>query len=131
MKILVDTSFWLRVLRRKDPDAQAIREFNQILENDEVFVTGLIVQEILSHITHDDLFRKIEAVITGIGRIEPEVDDHVMAARMSVDLRKKGLTCGTIDLLPAAMAIRRNAVLLTLEDDFRNIAKHTKLKLYR
>ena len=108
-----------------------IREFNQILENEEIFVTGVIIQEILSHITHEALFRKIEAIITGIGRIEPEVADHVLAARMSVDLRKKELTCGTIDLLPAAMAIRRNAALLTFDDDFRNVAKHTKLKLYR
>lgn len=127
MKILVDTSFWSAVLRRKDPDAKAIEQFSDMIENDELFVTGIIVQELLSYIPKQSLYDEIENVITGIGYIEPDIDDYLLASKLSNELRHKGVSSGTIDLLIAAIAIRRNMHLLSNDKDFIAIEKHTKL----
>jgi hypothetical protein len=129
MKVLVDTSAWSAVLRRKHPDAHAVAALTKIIDTEEVFVTGVIVQELLSCVKDRKLFDQIRDVITDVGYVEPAIEDYVAAAGMSTALQTKGVIATTIDLLIAAIAIRRGMPVLTSDKDFRHIADHTGLKL--
>jgi predicted nucleic acid-binding protein len=129
MKVLVDTSVWSAVLRRKHPDAHSVAALTKIIDTEEVFVAGIIVQELLSCIKDRKLFDQIRDVITDVGYVEPVVEDYVAAASMSAMLQAKGITATTIDLLIAAVAIRRSMPVLTSDKDFRRIAEHSGLKV--
>ena len=129
MKILVDTSYWSIVFRRKHPDENEMARFNDIIENEELYVTGIIIQELLSHITNDSLYNKIENIISGIGYIEPEIEDYLLASKLCNSLKSHGVSASTIDLLISSIAIRRNMHLLSKDNDYLHISKYSKLKL--
>ena len=44
-------------------------------------------------------------------------------------LRRQGISASSIDALIAAMTIRRDAILFTLDQDFERFARLTPLKL--
>ena len=64
--------------------------------------------------------------------IYPTIDDYNEGLKISVALLKKGKPLSTIDILIAAICIRRNLVLCTLDQHFINIKSvrnEFKLKL--
>lgn len=131
MKILVDTSVWSLVLRRKNPDLQSIELFKSLSQTHELMVTGIIVQEVLSSIADKSVFDSIKAAIASMHCIEPEMEDYVFAAELSGRLKTKGVSSKTIDLLLASVAIRRNLAFLTQDKDFDHIAKVEKINVLK
>ncbi len=61
--------------------------------------------------------------------ITPEIDDQIEAAGLRNMCRRKGIQIGTIDALIAQLCIRHTLQLLTTDENFRHMAKHTPLSL--
>jgi len=61
MNVLVDTSVWSLALRKKGPvDHPAVEGLSCLLRaNENVFVTGLILQEVLQAFRSDASFRTV------------------------------------------------------------------------
>ena len=133
MKVIVDTSVWSLSLRRKKEEEQpATLVLRQLIENHEnIFLLGVIVQEILQGVKDNLLFQKIQNHVKAFSCLEPTQDDHIFCARLYNQCLSQGITPSTTDILIAGMAIKNNCYLLTVDKDFDYIAKYTQLKLLK
>jgi predicted nucleic acid-binding protein len=61
----------------------------------------------------------------------PDRRDHVEAADLRNHCRRRGVKIGTIDALLARLCIRHDLTMLTTDEDFRRMARHSALKLWR
>ena len=131
MNILVDTSVWSLALRRDNPpDSRAVLRLKAALQDGEnVFTTGLILQELLQGFSGPRARRRIIEDFAPLPLIIPERRDHIDAADLKVKLRQKGIQAGTIDVLLAQLCLRHGLSLLSTDRDFVHISKHVPLTL--
>lgn len=132
MSLFVDTSIWSLALRRDAPAPGAeVKALVRALENGETLLTtGLVLQELLQGFagpkSRDQLLDRFSA----IPLLVPDRDDHVQAAELRNHCRRRGVQAGTIDALLAQLCIRHELTMLTADEDFGHIAKHSTLKLW-
>ena len=131
MNLFVDTSVWSLALRRDTPSAGAeVSYLAEALEGGaQVFTTGLVLQELLQGFSGP---RNRQAIIERFGSLPflvPDRTDHVEAAGLRNQCRKRGLQIATIDALLAQLCIRRDMVMLTTDNDFAAIAEIHPLRL--
>jgi predicted nucleic acid-binding protein len=131
MNLLVDTSVWSEALRRKNKSIKSEDTFlYQIIQNEEeIFLTGIILQEILTGIKEQKLFDELNNQFRFFNFINPSNKEHIQAAQLRNDLAKKGISVASIDVLIAQMAISNNLTLVTYDSDFDKIAENSKLKI--
>jgi len=131
VNILVDTSVWSLALRRDNPpDSRAVLRLKAALQDGEnVFTTGLILQELLQGFSGPRARRRIIEDFAPLPLIIPERRDHIDAADLKVKLRQKGIQAGTIDVLLAQLCLRHGLSLLSTDRDFVHISKHVPLTL--
>lgn len=131
MNLLIDTSVWSEAFRRKNKSVNSEGTFLfQIIKNEEeIFLTGIILQEILTGIKSQKIFDDINNHLRFFNFINPSNKDHILAAQLRNDLAKKGITVATIDVLIAQIAISHNLTLATFDSDFVKIAENSKLKI--
>ena len=131
MNILVDTSVWSLALRRDyPPDCRAVFRLKAALKDGEnVFTTGLILQELLQGFKGPKARQRIIENFAPLPLIVPERKDHINAADLKVKLRQKGIQASTIDVLLAQLCLRHGLSLLSTDRDFVHIAKHVPLAL--
>jgi predicted nucleic acid-binding protein len=131
VNILVDTCVWSLALRRDSPpDCQAVSRLKAALKDGEnVFTTGLILQELLQGFKGPKARRRIIEDFAPLPLIIPERKDHIDAADLKVKLRQKEIQAGTIDVLLAQLCLRHGLSLLSADRDFVHIAKHVPLAL--
>jgi predicted nucleic acid-binding protein len=129
VNILADTSVWSHALRRDSPsDLPEVRRLRQALEGGEaIFSTGLILQELLQGFGGARARQKIIQTFATLPFIIPQTRDHIDAAELRTRLRQKGVQAGTIDVLLAQLCLRHGLAMLTLDEDFTHIARHTAL----
>lgn len=132
MSYLVDTSVWSLALRRDAPDSiPEVVELGRALEaGDEIFVTGLVLQELLQGFNKPKAYDQIIEYFESLPFIVPERDDYIRAANLRNRCRKKGIQVGTIDVLLAQLCIDREIEILTTDKDFLQIAKVASLKVW-
>ena len=133
MKLLVDTSVWSLALRRDHPpDVPEVSTLAHALEGGELVVTtGLILQEILQGFRRPSARDKVLARFGTLPLLSPDLEDHVEAAALRNLCRRRGVQTGTIDALIARLCIRHGLTLLTTDEDFRRMAEHSPLQLWK
>jgi predicted nucleic acid-binding protein len=131
ISVLVDTSVWSEALRRKNKDIDSSDSFlyDLISNEEEIFLIGPIIQEILSGIKDNKLFDQIKNHLEFFGYIELSKEDYVNAAELRNELSKKGIAVSSIDSQIATMAITKNLYLATYDKDFKHISKYKNLKV--
>ncbi len=132
MNLIVDTSVWSLVLRRRqvdenDPFVRAFR--NHVERGNCIHLIGVVLQELLDGVeSPKDCDRLIELLkpfpLMSTGR-----ETHILASQLRNRCRRKGVQAGPIDFLIAAVCIENNYPLLTADQDFSHIAKHSELIL--
>lgn len=133
MNLLVDTSVWSLALRRDVPgDAPQVALLTRALEGgDSVFTTGLILQELLQGFAGPRARERILDHFSALPLLVPSRDDHVRAAEVRNDCRRRGLQLGTIDALLAALCLRHDLTMLTADADFVRLAELQPLRVWR
>ena len=132
MNLLVDTSAWSLLLRRKqtDPHDPIVRELRgRLADGDCVHLMGCILQELLDGVKSAQQFELLAEYLAPFPLIAHERADYVEAARLKNLCRSQGVQGGTVDFLIAATCIRRNYPLLSADADFQHIARHCELLL--
>ena len=130
MKILVDTSVWSHALRRKTKIQERTEFLDELIENDEeIYLIGIILQEILTSIKKDQLFNEIKDTLKSYKFIEPKIEDYISAAELNDKLIKKGIQYTSIDILIAVVCINYNLFLVTFDNDFKKIKDNSNLKI--
>lgn len=132
MSLLVDTSVWSLALSRDTPvDLPEVRALESALESGEMVVTtGLILQEILQGFSGPRAREAILDRFNALPFLVPERTDHIDAAALRNQCRRKGIQIGTIDALLAALCIRHGLSILTTDEDFRQMAGVTPLLVW-
>ena len=132
MTLFVDTSVWSLALRRDQPsDAATVRTLMRALETGErVMTTGLVLQELLQGFSGPKAQEQIVDRFAELALIVPDREDHIAAAALRNQCRRKGVQVETIDALVAQLCIRHELVLLTTDEDFGHIARHSDLRLW-
>jgi predicted nucleic acid-binding protein len=130
--IVVDTSVWSLVLRRRrpareHPSARALQE--AIADDQTVLVPGIVLHELLAGLREAAQARRLAMTLEGFSLMLASRDDHVAAARIHSACARRGVTAGTVDCLIAAQTIAQEARLLTTDADFNRIAAHCDLRL--
>ena len=124
MKLLVDTSVWIAILRGEvQVNRASYREF---------FTCGPVVQEVLQGFGENPLVAKYEESFLNIPRLSDPLPAElfVVAADIYRQGRRRGLTIrSATDCLIAAIALANGATILHRDRDFDHIAQFTNLRV--
>jgi predicted nucleic acid-binding protein len=132
VNLVVDTSVWSLLLRRKEHDSShpLVQKLRTHLEQqDGIFMIGPILQEILDGIRSEGQFYKLIDYFSAFPLLEIDRSDYIEASRLRNRCRSKGVQAGSVDFIIAAACIHWNYALLTADLDFTLIAKHSPLIL--
>ena len=129
MRILVDTSVWIDFFRKvSSRETELFKE--ALARREQIFVTGIIAQEILQGIRQDSQHDSVLRYLLLFSRIDDEFDNYLAAAKIYRALRRRGRTIRSpVDCLIAALAMKRNVSLLHSDSDFTAIAEHFPLAI--
>ena len=132
MSLFVDTSVWSLALRRDQPaDRAEVGMLVRAIESGETLLTtGLVLQELLQGFAGPKSQSQIVERFSALPLIVPDRDDHIRAAELRNDCRRKGVQIGTIDALLAELCIRHDLTMLTADEDFTRVAEHSKLRIW-
>lgn len=133
MSFLVDTSVWSHAFRRDGPsDQPQVHALSHALETGELVVTtGLILQELLQGFSGPQAREAILEHFNTLPFLVPDRTDHIEAAGLRNQCRRKGIQVGTIDALLARLCIRHGLTILTTDADFDRMANATALSVWR
>jgi predicted nucleic acid-binding protein len=132
LNIFVDTSVWSLAFRRDSPKGRFVAELTRAISaGDGIFITGLIVQEILQGISGPRQRDQIFARFAALPLLLPDWDDHVSASDLFHRCRRAGTQIETIDALLAQLCLRYDLTLLTADKDFERIANHSALRIWQ
>lgn len=131
MRLLVDTTVWSLALRKGGPaDHPAVHKLRDSLVGDEdMYLTGLILQEILQAFREDATFRRLITYFEPFSLLPLGRGSYVAAAELQRPCRSKGIPVTTADCQIATAAVENECLLLTTDKDFEHIARHSGLKL--
>lgn len=130
MNLVVDTSVWSLVLRRRQVDDanRYIRAFRAHLEsNDGMFLVGNILQELLDGLRHKSEFNRLLRLLEPFPLLPLERAVYVAAAELRQRCRSQGVQVGAVDCLIATACVHHGFPLLTADRDFIRIAEHADL----
>ena len=133
MSLFVDTSVWSLALRRDSPEAvpEVLALTDALTSGDTILTTGLVLQELLQGFARPKAHAQILERFSAVPLLVPDRDDHIQAAALRNACRRAGVQMGTIDALIAQLCVRHGLTLLSTDQDFENVARHTLLKLWR
>jgi predicted nucleic acid-binding protein len=133
VSLFVDTSVWSLALRRDTPARKPeVGMLVQALGSGEmVLTTGLVLQELLQGFAGPKSRDQIVERFSALPLVAPDREDHIRAANLRNQCRRAGVQIGTIDALLAQLCLRHDLIMLTADHDFRRIAKHSTLKVWK
>jgi hypothetical protein len=129
--IIVDSNTWADFFNGvQTPFSQRLDA--ALREEDDLAVIPIIITEVLQGFRTDTGFQRARRVLVALPVIHPTVECHVRAARLFRSLRRKGVTVrGAVDCIIAQACLDIEAELLSPDSDFKHIARHTSLRLWR
>ncbi len=136
MMVLVDTSIWSLLLRRKTTDldleqSKSRDELAELIREGRAQIIGPIRQELLSGIRDRQQFANLREHLRAFGDLELVREDYEEAAGMHNRCRFSGIAGSLIDFLICAVTVRRSSVIFTADDDFRHYRRHLPIRLHQ
>ena len=126
--VLVDTSSWIAFFR--EGSSLAARRLDALLEEGEACICGLVEAELLPGLNRKDRI-KVRALMAGLTRLKTAPDIWADVADIQERSLSKGLGPFSIpDLVIAAVALRHNVPLFSLDKHFQSLSPVTGLKLW-
>jgi predicted nucleic acid-binding protein len=127
--ILVDTSVWIEVLRRRHPF-----DLERTVSLDEVVTCLPVIQELLQGISDPGAHRVAHDALFALPILESPLgsDVFVEAVNLFRSARRAGITvCSSVDCLIAACALRHDVTVLHRDRDFSSLACVSPLREQR
>lgn len=116
---LVDTSVWIEYFNK--PDSKTGNILEKMLIEGNVCGAGIILTELLQGAKIEKEFNAILNNYTALPLIKEDINTWIRAGKISFDLRRKGITIPTTDLLIAALALESNCKIFSLDLHFTKI----------
>jgi predicted nucleic acid-binding protein len=118
--ILVDTSAWIGFFRNRGPVAQVV---DHALENDIVALCGPVLTELRRGFKSAAERSRTLPLLLACHQLGQPSDLWNEAGDIGFALARKGVTVKSLDLLIAAYSLANGVPILTLDQDFRLIAR--------
>jgi predicted nucleic acid-binding protein len=123
---LIDSSVWIRILRRSPPPALAAR-IDQLLRSGRVATNEFIAVEVVGGARNSADFEEYSELFASLNQCPIDSETWVLATRLAFDLRRAGATTRAPDVIIAASSIRHDAILVHADSGFDSIAIHSQL----
>ena len=124
---LVDTSAWILGLKRNSSN-QIKNILTEILDKDLSATTGIIILELLQGTRTKNEYSEILSDLAALHYFEVNKEIWEKSSQLGFDLRRKGKTVPSTDLLIASIALHYNLTLLHADNHFEQIQEYTNLK---
>jgi hypothetical protein len=124
--VLVDTSVWIEVFRRRRP-----LDLEAVVDLDEVVTCLPVVQEVLQGFGDDAAFRIAREAMCNLPILENPLELVVVeeAVELYRTARRHGLTVRSgVDCLIAACALRSDCEVLHRDRDYTALARVSRLR---
>lgn len=118
--VLVDTSVWIEFFRK---DTATSRALEALIKAGRVVVPGIVVFELLQGVKPEKEKGRIMDLLSNLDYVEMSKDLWASAAVLSRSLKDKGLNLPLSDVLLAAIALKHNLPLFTLDAHFDSMAE--------
>jgi predicted nucleic acid-binding protein len=131
VNVLVDTSVWSLVLRRRrGPVHPLAGELGELVSEGRVAMLGAVRQELLSGIPGDEPYRKLKEYLRAFPDLDLESDDYEEAAAFFNRCRARGVQGSNTDFLICAVAARRKLAIFTSDGDFQHYTRVLPIELH-
>jgi predicted nucleic acid-binding protein len=118
--ILIDTSAWIAFFRGRDPVASLVDE---AIANNEAALCGPVATELRRGLLNRRERNKVLPLLDACHALAQPEQLWTEAGELGFALRKRGVTCKTIDLLIATYALSHSVLMLTTDTDFAMMRK--------
>ena len=119
--VLVDTSIWIEYFNK--PDSNAGKSLENLLKKGRVFLTGIILTELLQGAKIEKEFESILESMLALPFLETTINTWIQSGRISFALRKKGIIIPTTDLIIASLSLENNCKIFTLDLHYNKIPR--------
>ncbi|MGH7277395.1 MAG: type II toxin-antitoxin system VapC family toxin [Candidatus Rokuibacteriota bacterium] len=127
--IVVDTAVWADWFN--GVDSSVVDRLDHALGRQDAGLVPVILTEVLQGFRSDRDFERAHVLLIRLPMLTLDREGHVAAARLFRRLRSRGVTVpGTIDCIIAQICITAGVELLSTDQDFAAIARHTPLRLW-
>lgn len=117
--IFVDTCIWATFFSKPhSPEKTAV---DQLIDDDRVLIIGPIVAEVLQGFRRTEEANWVGSRLRAAHYWEPDWDDWQSAAMLGRNLAKNGHTLPLTDLILAAVAMRLDVPVMSIDPHFRLI----------
>jgi predicted nucleic acid-binding protein len=123
--ILADTTVWIEFFRTRSKTGDLLES---LIKEGSVWLCGTVLFEILQGVRTEEEKANVLEMLSDLPYIEMSQPLWQKASEISASLRKNGLNLPLSDILIAAVAIRNNFSVFTLDKHFEQIPG---LKIYR
>ncbi|MBX3043928.1 MAG: PIN domain-containing protein [Candidatus Kapabacteria bacterium] len=133
MQVLVDTSVWSIVFRKKklsEIEQIVSMELRQLIDTGAVEIIGAIRQEILLGITSNDIFLSLKIAMQKFKDLDLNTEIYEKAAENYNICRKNGIQGSHIDFLICATSTFYQIPIFTLDKDFDLYKRYLPISLY-
>lgn len=133
--ILVDTSVWSLVLRRRQgslriDQAAIVEEWKRLTTNSEAALIGIVRQEILSGIRDTAQFEGLKRALDTFPHLSTQLEDHDRAAQSYNICRSAGVSSDPVDMLICACSIRHGVPIFSIDRDYSRYAEHLPIRIH-
>ena len=134
MTVLVDTSIWSLVYRRRRPasaEQPLVDEFIRLVRGHHAVMIGPVRQEVLTGIRDARAWEILRTTLRAFEDLPIASDDFEHAAELFNRCRSAGVQGSSVDFLICAVSQRYEAPIFTTDHDFLSYAKHLGISLHR
>ncbi|UCE17663.1 MAG: PIN domain nuclease [Gemmatimonadota bacterium] len=125
--VLIDTSLWILVFKEGAPEAPK-KEVGRIISEGSAATCGMILVELLGGTRTPKEYVELLEELQALHYLPVTDRVWLSASRLSFELRRKGLTIPSTDVLIASVALNSKCLLLHSDHHFELISEHTNLK---
>lgn len=133
MQVVVDTSVWSLVLRRRavpgDAD-DAVLALKDLISDARAMLIGPVRQELLSGIKEPAQFERLRTALAAFPDEPLTAQDYECAAGFFNTCKAKGIQGSHTDFLICAVAKQRNLPVFSLDQDFMHFSQCLPLSLF-
>lgn len=127
-EVLIDTSIWSSLLRKKQEDYQS--QLLDLIDQGSVRIIGPIRQELLSGIKDINQFEILQSRLRAFPDVTIATETYEMAAQHYNICRSHGVQGSHIDFLITAVAQYSDFEIWTDDKDFGRYAQYVSIRLF-
>jgi tRNA(fMet)-specific endonuclease VapC len=127
--VLVDTCIWVPFFNR--PQSAEKKAVDDLLDDDRAVLIGPIITEILQGIPREAQANYVASLLRGMRCLETSWDDWIEAARLGRRLAADGHRLPLSDLILAAVSLRFDVEIYSIDPHFDLIGELKRFGLPR